>query len=73
MTAELVAEGLNLIEPAVGELDTALYRIDATRPLVTDAARRVVTIPLVANPDFGKRLSRIGTGRTLRIGIQVSF
>jgi hypothetical protein len=72
-SAELVAEGLNLIEPSVGELDTALYRIDGTRTLSEDTSRRVVTIPLVANPDFGKRLSRIGTGRTLRVGVQVSF
>ena len=70
---EIVAEGLNLLEPAVGEIDTALYRIDPTRSLVEDTGRRVVTIPLIANPDFGKSLTRIGSGRTLRVGVQVSF
>jgi hypothetical protein len=73
LTAEIVAEGLNLIEPAIGEIDTALYRIDPTRTISEDTTRRVVTIPLIANPDFGEPRSRIGSGRTLRVGLQVSF
>jgi hypothetical protein len=73
MSAEVVAEGLNLIEPAVGDIDTALYRIDPSRTITEDTSRRVVTLPLIANPDFGDRLTRIGTGRTLRVGLQVSF
>jgi hypothetical protein len=72
-SAEVVAEGLNLIEPGVGDIDTALYRIDSTRTISEDTTRRVVTVPLIANPDFGERLSRIGSGRTLRVGLQVSF
>jgi hypothetical protein len=73
IAADVVVEGLNLIDPAIGELDAALYRIDASRPLLNDTARRVYTLPLIANPDFGTRLGRVGTGRTFRVGVQVTF
>jgi hypothetical protein len=73
LSMQLFAEGLNLTDPAVGERDVALYMIDASRALVEDPVRRVVTLPLVANPDFGKLLGRAGTGRTLRLGIEVTF
>jgi hypothetical protein len=72
-SAELFAEGLNLTDPAAGERDRALYRIDPSGTLVEDTTRGTVTLPLIANPDFGTLLRRAGTGRTLRLGLQVSF
>ena len=72
-SAEIFAEGLNLVDPGVGQRDAALYRIDESRALIEDPVRRVVTLPLIANPDFGKLLGRVGTGRTLRFGLQVTF
>lgn len=73
VSAELFAEGLNLVESEAGETDRGLFLIDPSGGLVEDPARGVVTLPLVANPDFGRPLGRLGTGRTLRVGLQVTF
>ncbi len=70
---ELVAEGLNLLDPDVADLDNALYSVDPSRSLTVDPAARVVTVPLVANPDFGRPVVRRSTGRVFRIGIKVNY
>jgi hypothetical protein len=70
--AELVAEALNLTDPTVGGLDSALYLIDAGR-LIDNSTGGTVTLPLRVNPDFGQSVGRAGTGRTLRVGVQVTF
>jgi hypothetical protein len=49
-----------------------VYLVDPTRALTTDAQGRVV-VPLVANPDFGKPLLRRGSGRTLRVSLQLAY
>ena len=71
--AELVVDGFNLVESDVGIPDRALYLIDETRALEVDAATGRVTVPLVANPHFGKLLQRWGSGRSIRIGLRVGY
>jgi hypothetical protein len=70
---ELVAEGLNILDPDVADLDNALYLVDPTGSLTIDPAAGVVTVPLVANPDFGRPVVRRSTGRVFRIGIKVNY
>jgi len=68
---ELVVDGLNLVQSAVGIVDQALYLVDRTKTLSTSAG--VVTVPLVANPNFGKLLVRETGAQVLRAGIRVSY
>ncbi|HEX7050784.1 MAG TPA: TonB-dependent receptor [Longimicrobiales bacterium] len=72
-TAELVVDGLNLIESEIGVPDRALYLVDPTQPLAVDAATGRVTVPLIANPHFGELLVRRNTGRALRLGLRLSY
>jgi hypothetical protein len=70
-SASLVVDGLNLLSSDEGEVDRALYLVDPAGALGT--ANGQVTVPLSANPNFGDPIARFATGRTLRIGFQVSY
>lgn len=70
-SATLVLDGLNLLSSDAGETDTALYLVDPAGSLGTAGGQ--VVLPLVANPNFGSPIARFATGRTLRIGFQLSY
>jgi hypothetical protein len=70
-SASLVVDGLNLLSSDEGEVDRALYLVNPAGALGT--ANGQVTVPLSANPNFGDPIARFATGRTLRIGFQVSY
>jgi hypothetical protein len=70
--ARLTVDGLNLLGGEPGPVDAALYLVDPTRALTTDAQGRIV-VPLVANPAFGEPILRRAAGRTLRIGLQLAY
>ncbi len=70
-SASLVLDGLNLLSSDEGEVDRALYLVNPAGTLGTVNGR--VTVPLVANPNFGDPIARFATGRTIRIGFQVSY
>ncbi|HEX6559500.1 MAG TPA: hypothetical protein VF021_08555, partial [Longimicrobiales bacterium] len=71
-SGQLYVEALNLLDANLESIDRAVYLVDPARSLVVDATNNVVTVPLVANPNFGKPLARFGSGRLLRIGFQVN-
>ncbi len=66
-------DALNILESDVGVRDHALYLVDPTGTLTTNAAAGTVTVPLVANPEFGNLLVHRTTGRELRIGLRVNY
>jgi hypothetical protein len=68
----LTVDGLNLLGGGSGPRDNAVYLVDPSRSLSTDAGGRVV-VPLIANPDFGQPLLRRGSGRTLRVSLQLAY
>ncbi|HTT66631.1 MAG TPA: carboxypeptidase-like regulatory domain-containing protein [Gemmatimonadales bacterium] len=68
----LVVDGLNLVSTNTGVIDRALYLIDPTRALTTNGVG-VVTVPLVANPNFGKVLARSTPGATVQAGLRFNF
>jgi hypothetical protein len=72
-TAQLFVEGINLMDARYDEPDRALVLVDATRALQTNQSTGDITVPLVANPNFGKPLLQRGGGRLLRIGLQVNY
>jgi len=47
--------------------------VDRTKTLSVNPATGVVTVPLVANPNFGKLLVRQTGAQVLRAGIRVSY
>jgi hypothetical protein len=73
VSGELFVEGVNLIHSPLGEPDRALYLIDQGGSIAENPASGVVTLPLVANPNFGRTLGRIDAGRTLRIGLRLGL
>jgi hypothetical protein len=64
-------EGFNLTEPEQAVWDHALYAVDPAVPLVVGAGGQV-TVPLVVNPNFGRRLVLKTPGRTVRLGLRVN-
>jgi hypothetical protein len=70
---ELVVDALNILQSNVGIVDQALYLVDRTKTLTTSPLTGVVTVPLIANPNFGKLLVRQTGAQVLRAGIRVSY
>jgi len=71
--AELVVDGVNLVSTNEGIVDRALYLVDPSRTMTTNAVTGVVTVPLIANPNFGKLLIRRSAGAGLRAGLRFNF
>lgn len=69
---ELVADIFNLASTVSGLVDHALVLVDPAGTLVTDGLGNV-TLPLIANPRFGKLLSRRTEPRILRLGLRVAY
>ena len=66
----LTIDGYNVIGSETGVFDHAAVLVDPHGAIAVDDSGRV-TLPLVANPDFGKLLSRRGIARQIRIGFRV--
>jgi hypothetical protein len=65
----LVVDGLDLIEAEEGVIDDALLLVDPSGTITS--AGGVVTIPLLANPDFGSLMYSSSRGRMLRVGLRI--
>jgi hypothetical protein len=72
-SADLVVDAINLVATNDGVLDRALYLVDPTRTIATNAVTGVVTVPLVANPNFGKFLVRRSPSAGVRAGLRFAF
>jgi hypothetical protein len=72
-TAELILDGFGVVRSGDDVYDHALYLVDGAAPLVTNAATGVTSVPLTANPNFGRVLSRRSPGVAWRAGIRVDF
>jgi hypothetical protein len=70
---EIVVDGLNLLDAEYAYVDRALYLVDPAGSLTADPATGAVTVPLLANPDFGRPIRRYGSGRALRFGVRVNY
>jgi hypothetical protein len=73
-SGELFIDGVDLIRGGGGDFpDPALYLLDPAGTLETDAAAGSVSVPLIANPDFGTPLAGTAPGRTIRIGVRINY
>lgn len=72
-SAELLVDALNMLESDVGYRDAALYLVDPSRTLTRNDDTGSITVPLIANPNFGELLVRRTPGRILRLGLRVNF
>lgn len=70
--AELLVDAINVVATASGPIDAALYLVDRTGALATSPSG-VVTLPLVANPGFGRLLARRTPATVLRAGVRIGF
>ncbi len=69
---EIVLDGLNLLDTDTGVRDRALFLIDREADLLTNPDGSI-TLPLVANPNFGEPLVTRSSGRVFRVGIRVGL
>lgn len=67
---EATLDVINLVSSRAGVVDRALVLVDPAGTLVTDASGNV-TLPLAANPRFGKLLSRRDEPRIVRLGFRL--
>lgn len=65
------AQVFNVLDSRHEQPDAALYLVDPGAPLGVSGAR--VTVPLVANPNFGEPLGRRTAGRLLRLGVSLNW
>jgi hypothetical protein len=70
---EIVVDGLNLLDTDLAQPDAALLLLDPTTPVSRNPATGVVTVPLIANPNFGKPVTRYSSGRAIRLGVHVNY
>jgi hypothetical protein len=68
----LVFDAFNLVSSDVGVVDRALVLIDPSGTLGVDGQGNV-TLPLVANPNFGNLISRRNDPRLFRIGLRMEY
>jgi len=69
---EFIADALNILDTDTGERDSALLLVDRDG-VIESNPDGTLTLPLVANPNFGEALVRRSTGRSFRFGIRVGF
>ena len=69
---EVTLDLINLLSSETGIYDHALVLIDPNGTLVTSGSGNV-TLPLLANPDFGKLLSRRDEPRMVRLGLRLGY
>jgi len=68
---DLVVDAIDVLPAERGRIDGALYLIDRTGTLVTNVGTGVTTIPLVANPNFGKIGADRSTGPLFRVALRI--
>jgi len=71
VSASILVEAFDLLDAERRMPDSALYLIDEAAPLAVNG--NVVTVPLVANPDFGKPRAWPLSGRMLRLGLSLNW
>jgi hypothetical protein len=65
-------DAFNVVASAVGIVDRALVLVDPNGTTLIDGAGNV-TLPFVANPNFGSLLVRRNDLRTVRIGLRMEY
>jgi hypothetical protein len=69
---EFMVDVFNLAATATGVVDRAVLLVDPAGTVITDALGNV-TLPLIANPRFGKLLSRRTEPRMVRFGLRLAY
>ena len=72
-SVSVVIDAVNLLATEDGRVDNALYLVDPAGSLTVSPDGRNYTVPLIANPDFGKLITRFTPQRFLRLGLRVGF
>jgi hypothetical protein len=68
---EVVVDGIDLVGADLALRDRALYLVDPAGTITTDPTSGRAIVPLLVNPDFGRALLPLSTGRSVRIALQV--
>ncbi len=67
----LVLDAMDVVAAAVGRPDAAVYLIDRTGAVTTNALTGVTTMPLTVNPRFGEILADRSPGVLWRVGLRI--
>jgi hypothetical protein len=74
LSGELFADALGLLRTGEGDFpDPVLYLLDPAGVLESDPGAATVTVPLIANPNFGRPLAGTAPGATLRFGVRIHY
>jgi len=68
----VTVDAFNVVATEAGVVDRAAALVDPTGTFAVDALGNV-TLPLLANPNFGTLLSRRGEPRTVRLGLRLEY
>jgi hypothetical protein len=71
-TAALVVDALDLLASESPVHDSALYLVDPAGEVTRDGDGRV-TVPLIANEQFGRSIGALHQGRSIRLGLRLSY
>jgi hypothetical protein len=69
----LTVDAFNVVATETGVIDRAAALVDPNGPFSVDALTGAVSVPLVANPNFGSLLSRRGEPRLVRVGLRLEY
>lgn len=67
----LVLDAMDVVAAAVGRPDAAVYLVDRTGTVTTNALTGVTTMPLTVNPRFGEVLADRSPGVLWRVGLRI--
>jgi Carboxypeptidase regulatory-like domain/TonB dependent receptor len=67
----LVIDAMDVVSAATGRVDAALYHIDRSGALSTNALTGVTTMPLMVNPRFGELVADRSPGVLWRVGLRI--
>jgi len=71
--SELTFDAFDVVHSGGDVMDHALYLVDPAQTLTTNAGTGVTTVPLIANPNFGRTLVRLHPGAMFRVGLKVTL
>jgi len=67
----LVLDAMDAVSVATGRPDAAVYHIDRTGAVTTNALTGVTTMPLSVNPRFGELVADRSPGVLWRVGLRI--
>jgi hypothetical protein len=70
---QLFADGIDLFDSDLAVRDHALYRLDESEGSFLSTDRQNLDLTLIPNDRFGQAVTRLGAGRTVKLGLRLRY